>query len=271
MKFSPTLTLQYETPFSPFAPDEWEEGLLWSKANGFDGVEICISHYQGLDVPAFRARIDALGLGCSTISTGQARTLEGITLLDEDSAAVKACQQRIRQHIDAASLLGCKVTLGLLRGLGTPGRTVQDKKRLVETITPLADYALQKNVILLLEGINRYETTLLNSAAEVLDFVENDLGGPESVGILWDVFHANIEDPDVIGAIDTLGKRLKHVHLSDSNRMFPGYGHTDFAGIVKRLKKTGYAEYLSFECLNRPSKEIVRSESGPFIQRLRAL
>lgn len=271
MKFSATLTMQYDTPFSPFSVQELPAGLDWCRNSGFDGVEICISHYRGLDIPAFRDSLAQRNLACSTISTGQARTLENISLLDADAAAVAACQQRILEHIDAAALLGSKVTLGLLRGIGTPGQEARDKKRLAEAMAPLVAYALQKNVVLLLEGINRYETSLLNRAAEVLDFIENDLGGPENVGVLWDVFHANIEDPDLPAVIDQLGGRLMHVHMADSNRMLPGYGHTDFPAIIRKLKAAGYSEYLSFECFNRPSKAIVRAEAGPFVRRMRTL
>lgn len=268
MKFSPTLTLQYDTAFSPFTAAEFDEGLQWAKASGFDGVEICISNYNGIDIPALKAKLDALELGVSTLSTGQARTLEKIALLS-DPVSVRRTQQRFYEHIDAAAVLGSKVTMGLLRGLGVPENQEGQKKLLAEQMKPIVEYADKKGVTIIFEGINRYETALLCSAAEAAEFVRVYLGNPDCVGVLWDVFHANIEDPSMEAAIEAIGDKLKHVHFADSNRWFPGYGHIDFEGVCRMLKARGYSEYCSFECNNLPSVEVVRNNAGPFIQRLR--
>ena len=268
MKFSGTITLQYSTIFSPFQPEEYTEGLDWLAESGFDGAELCISNYENVDVKEVKKELDKRELGCSTISTGQARALEDISLLHEGDALKKA-QKRMQQHIDAAVILGSKVTLGLLRGLGTPGKEQEEKKRLAENLDTV--FAEQKGVTILLEAINRYETTLFNSALSVVDFLEKDMGNPACGGVLWDLFHANIEDAQYKEAIDCMGDKLRHVHLADSNRMFPGYGHTDFFSIVKELKKRNYQNYLSFECLNEPSLAIVRNESGRWIEALRRL
>lgn len=271
IKFSPTLTMQYDTAFSPFTAAQFDQGLQWAKASGFDGVEVCISNYNGVDIPALKAKLDALELGCSTISTGQARTLEKIALLSADATAVERTQQRFYQHIDAAAVLGSKVTMGLLRGLGVPENQTAQKKLLAEQMKPIVEYADKKGVTIIFEGINRYETALLCSAAEAAEFVRVYLGNPDCVGVLWDVFHANIEDPSMEAAIEAIGDKLKHVHFADSNRWFPGYGHIDFDGVYKMLKARGYSEYCSFECNNLPSVEAVRTNAGPFIRHLRAL
>ena len=270
MKFSGTVTLQYDTPFSPFKTSELQEGLDWLARSGFDGAEVCISSYESIDVAKVREELDKRHLGCSTISTGQARTLENISLLHTGEPLKKA-QERLKQHIDAAAILGSKVTLGLLRGIGAPGMGKQDKYYLAKNMEPIIDYACQKNVTIILEAINRYETALLNSADAVMDFIENDLGNAECMGVLWDIFHANIEDVSFEAAIDRMGSRLGHVHMADSNRMFPGYGHIDFEAITRKLAATGFDQYMSFECFNQPTLELVREESGRFIQKLREI
>ena len=57
------------------------------------------------------------------------------------------------------------------------------------------EFADRKNVGLLLEPLNRYESLLLNSTAETAHYIRKELGAPSVLGILWDLFHANIEDP----------------------------------------------------------------------------
>lgn len=268
MKFSGGVTLQYDTPFSPFSAEDYEKGLDWLAEEGFDGAELCISDYEGLDVGKIKAELDKRNLGCSTISTGQSRTREGISLLHE-GAALRIAQERMKQHIDAAVILKSRVTLGLLRGIGEAGQEERDASILARNLDPIIDYAGQRNVTIILEAINRYETCLLNGADSLMDFIGTKLGNPASVGVLWDIFHANIEDRDFAKAIECMGKRLKHVHIADSNRWFPGHGHIDFIPIVRKLKETGFDGYMSYECFNLPSVEYVRSESGRFVRMLR--
>ena len=87
MKFSSTMTIQYDTIFSPFTAAQYPEALDWLRDSGFDAAEVCISHYRDLDVEGFKAELDRRGLACSNISTGQARTLEHITLLDDGAVS----------------------------------------------------------------------------------------------------------------------------------------------------------------------------------------
>lgn len=261
MKFSATVTLQYDTPFSPYFASEYEDALIWLKNSGFDGAEICISDYRNIDVKEIRKQLQAYHLNCSTISTGQARGRENISLLQEGQGRQSAIH-RLKEHIDAAALLESKVTLGLLRGQAAGG---EGKKRLADSLFEVLEYAQEKKVLILIEAINRYETNVLNTAWETCDFIEKELNGNSAVGILWDTFHANIEDGWLEETISVMGKRLKHVHIADSNRMFPGYGHLDFQQIFQLLNCIGYKEYCSFECLNLPDITTVRQRAEPFI------
>ena len=271
MKFSATVTLQYDTIFSSFSPADYLKGLDWMKANHLDGAELCISNYNNLDVAKIKDELDQRGLGCSTLSTGQARGLEGLSLIGVPADVTKKTQERFMQHIDAAKILGSKVTMGLMRGLGSQTTMDKDLKELAEAMKPIIEYADKKGVIICLEAINRYETALLNSAEATVEFIDNGLGNPDCVGILWDLFHANIEDIDYERSIKIMGNKLKHIHLADSNRMFPGYGHTDIAAILKMVKNTGYSEYAYFEFFNLPSLETVLNETGAWVQKMREL
>lgn len=269
-KFSSTVTYQYDTPFSAFKTAEFDDGLKWLVDSGFDAAEICISNYENVDVNQIKAKLDALKLGCSTLSTGQARGLENISLLHEGEAMIKA-QKRLIEHINAAKVLGSKVTIGLIRGLGTPGHEDEEKALLAQRLVPVIEAAETQGVTLILEAINRYETSLFNDAESTVDFIKNYLNNSKAVGVLWDVFHANIEDPSFEYALDKLQDKLKHVHIADSNRMFPGYGHTDFIKLGQLLKAHGFSDYLSFECFNKPSLEVVLKKSKDFVSEMKAI
>lgn len=264
MKFSSTVTLQYDTPFSPFPASEFESSLQWLQKSGFDGAEICISDYQYCDVVALKRMLDRYGLSCSTISTGQSFGREGISLLQEGNLLRKA-QERLRQHIDAAVVLGSKVTVGLLRGVGNPIQHREETSLLAKHMAPVVEYARTCGVRILLEPINRYETSILNRAVETEVFIREELGASGDVEILWDLFHANIEDSGFYTTLDSIQNALGHVHLADSNRWFPGYGHLNFEGIMQAIQATGFSGYYSFECFNLPSAEVVKIGAGDFI------
>ena len=98
----------------------------WMKQSNLDGAELCISNYENIDPYKIKEELDIRGLGCSTLSTGQARGLEGLSLIGVLPDKVRETQKRFLQHIDTAAILGSKVTIGLMRGLGTEVTKSQD-------------------------------------------------------------------------------------------------------------------------------------------------
>jgi len=122
-----------------------------------------------------------------------------------------------------------------------------ERRLLVELVKELADAAAQSGTLLLLEPLNRYETHLLRRLQDAVDIIEL-AGAPEGVAIMADFFHMNIEEPRMEQSIREAGKWVKHVHLADSIRWLPGYGHTDFRPGFAALKEIGFDGYMALEC-----------------------
>src|SRR5258708_38369600 len=72
-------------------------------------------------------------------------------------------------------------------------------RRLVESLSPLADYAGEQGVTLALEPLNRFETSFVNTAEQVMEVVDG-VQSP-ALGVLLDTFHMNIEEHDPAAAI----------------------------------------------------------------------
>jgi sugar phosphate isomerase/epimerase len=49
--------------------------------------------------------------------------------------------------------------------------------------------------------------------------------------------------------------KITHVHLSDSNRRYPGAGNVDFSRVARALDAVGYSGAVSLESLPAPSGE----------------
>jgi sugar phosphate isomerase/epimerase len=132
-----------------------------------------------------------------------------------------------------------------------PPRTVaEDRRVLLEGLAELDEYAGRLGVWLALEPLHRYEDHMVNrldQAAGLARTIEEE-GGRGAVGVCADVFHMNIEEDDLAKAIVRTGRRLLHVHVSDSNRNQPGTGHTDFADVFEALRAIDYDGWVTLEC-----------------------
>jgi len=121
-----------------------------------------------------------------------------------------------------------------------------EKELLVVLLKELGEHAAQVGSIVLVEPLNRYETHLLkklDDAVEICQKVDNP-----NVQLMADFFHMSIEERNIPESIKKAGSYIKHVHLADSTRLLPGYGHTDFESGFAALKEIGYENYMALEC-----------------------
>ena len=160
------------------------------------------------------------------------------------------------------------IIIGLLRGIVKSGVTHdQAMDWLVEALQICADAAAPYSVRLALEPINRYETTLINNAAQGMALIERV--GAGNLGLLLDTFHMNIEEPSIEESIRTCGDRVFHFHVADSNRWYPGAGHLDFRHILQVLFATGYEGYVSGEFMPQPDADTSAREAVAYLRDIR--
>lgn len=108
--------------------------------------------------------------------------------------------------------------------------------RLVESLRPLADYAGQRGVRLAVEPLNRFETSLINTAEQAIEVVDR-VGSP-ALGVLLDTFHMNIEERDPATAIRGCAGRLTHLHACGCDRGAPGGDHIGWPAIAAALDES---------------------------------
>jgi sugar phosphate isomerase/epimerase len=120
----------------------------------------------------------------------------------------------------------------------------------VESVRSVGEYAASLGVDVSLECWNRYGTYMLNRLEQGVRMWRET--GLENGGVMADTYHMNIEERSLPEAIRETGELLNHVHLSDSNRLAPGWGHIDFGEILRTLQEIGYGGYLAFELILPP-------------------
>ena len=230
---------------------------------GYDGVELMALRPQELSPQAIREQVAALGLEVAAIASGAIAMADKLWLLASPEVSQRAVA-RLHALIDFAAAVGAPlVTIGGFRGRLASLRSAggpEDWKEagirgLIEILRVAAGKGAEQGVRLVLEPLNRYETDIVQNVDEGLALIES-VGHP-NLGLLLDTFHVNIEEPSLYDCFRRAmaAGRLWHVHLGDSNRLPPGQGHTDFAGIVAALRESGYQGYLSAELLARPDPD----------------
>ncbi len=132
----------------------------------------------------------------------------------------------------------------------------------VESVRSVGEYAASLGVDISLECWNRYGTYMLNRLEQGVRMWRET--GLENGGVMADTYHMNIEERSLPEVIRQTGELLNHVHLSDSNRLAPGWGHIDFGEILRTLQEIGYGGYLAFELIlppGSPSEGADRAEA----------
>jgi D-psicose/D-tagatose/L-ribulose 3-epimerase len=215
------------------------------KEHGFDGLEVITFKIPGFPAAAVRraAEQNGLELTFTTAFTG------GFSFVSEDAAARRQAAVFMQDCVRLAADLGSKVFCGpFYAPLGyMPGRrrTTEEWQRVVEGLQEAAEFAARNGVKLGVEFLNRYETYFLTTAGEALALCQ-EVDHP-NLGVLFDAYHANIEEKNLPEAVRRLGRYIVNVHASENDRGIPGSGHIDWPGIIQALKEAGYDGFLVIE------------------------
>jgi D-psicose/D-tagatose/L-ribulose 3-epimerase len=106
------------------------------------------------------------------------------------------------------------------------------------------------------EPLNRFEAHVLNTAEQGLAMMAR-VADP-AVGILYDTFHAHIEEKDPLAALQSVlsAGQLAHVHIAENDRGTPGKGHAKIAEAIALLKASDYDGWLTIEAFGQAVPEL---------------
>jgi len=224
------------------------------KDAGFDGVEVPLFAYDVNQCAALGKHIDQLGLERTAVTVRN----EEDNPISPDPAVRAAGVNLNKRALDCCQALGATFlcgpfhsALGLFSGAGP---TDDEIAWGIESMHAVAEYAQTCNVTLAIEYLNRFECYLLNSAADTVRFVEA-VDHP-NCKMMYDTFHANIEEKDVSSAIRSCSQHTVHVHISENDRSTPGTGLVHWDTTFDTLKETGYEGWLMVEAFGLALPEL---------------
>lgn len=221
-------------------------GLLENlKKWGFDGVELPVFDLDAAKFARLGKKLDEIGLGRTAVTVCS----DADNPISPDAAIRAAALERLKKVIDAVAAAGGTHLCGPIHSaLGTfsgTGPTPDEWKRGLETLTKAADHAQKNNVMLVCEYLNRFECYFLTNAADDARFCRE--ANHPNLKMMYDTFHANIEEKDLAAAMRSCWDQVVHVHISENDRSTPGEGHVDWKTTFQTLKELKYDGWLMVE------------------------
>lgn len=249
MKFGMNLLLWTGELFDGIQPT-----LEMLKRMDFDGVEIPLFNTT-LDYAAWGRYLDDVGLGRTAVTVRG----EADNPISPDAAVRALGVTNMKRTLDCCAAAGATHLVGpyhsALGFFSGQGPTADEWNWGVDSMRQVAEYAETVGVTLGVECLNRFETYLLNTHADAALFVK-DVNHP-SCRVMYDTFHANIEEKSVPAAIRACGANLCHVHVSENDRSTPGKGSVSWGQTFETLNEIGYDGWLTIEAFGLALPELV--------------
>lgn len=229
------------------------------KGMGFDFVEIPIEDPSLIDGNAVRRALDEHGLAC--VGCGAFGPTRDLT--HEDPRVHATCFDYISRSLDLCAQLKTDVFAGPMYSAVGKRRLLPAAERrkewdlAIRNLRTACDLAAQRGVRLAIEPLNRFETDLVNTAADVARMVD-EIGHP-AAGVMADSYHMNLEERDNEQALRTIGHRLAHVQVSDNYRGCPGKGQVrwdTFKRGILAAQAAGYKGGIAIESFTPEIKEL---------------
>ena len=219
------------------------------KATGFDGVEIPLFGGDAAHYKKVRQELDKQGLGCTTVTVCS----PDANPIDADANVRKKGHEHHKWVIEMTAILGGDKVAGpyhsAIGKFSGTGPTEDEKKWGADVIRQSAEVAKQHNITLAVEYLNRFECYFLTTARDTQAFVKR-VNHPH-FRMMYDTFHANIEEKDIPKTMEAVWDSVVHVHISENDRGTPGTGHVHWDETFRTLRKLGYDGWLVIEAFGR--------------------
>jgi len=219
------------------------------KEVGYDGVEVPLFEGKADHYKTIRKALDNLGLSCTTVTCVGPEA----NPISPDAAIRKAALDHHKWAIEMTSILGSEILAGpyhsAIGSFTGAGPTEDEKKRATEILQHSAEEAKKAKVRLAVEYLNRFECYFLTTAADARALVQR-VNHP-NFRMMYDTFHAHIEEKNPAQAIAASADSFIHVHISENDRGTPGTGQVNWKDSFRALRKANYDGWLVIEAFGR--------------------
>jgi D-psicose/D-tagatose/L-ribulose 3-epimerase len=225
---------------------EARQAIEASAAAGYDLIELAALEPEFFDADMTHRLLESAGITAVASLGLDERT----DVSSEDPDIVAAGRRRLAGALALVRDVGGTYLGGVIYSrLGRYDQPVGERGRAnsVEAIADLADKAQKSGITIGLEFCNRYETNVLNTTAQTLEFIA-EVDRPNVMAHL-DTYHMNIEEASFRDAVRAAAHsgRLGYVHVGESHRGKLGTGSIPWPEFFGALREVGYDGTVTFE------------------------
>jgi len=233
-------------------PEPYNQKFAAAKKLGFNAVELLL--WTEVDLNQARAAIDESECALSAILI-QSRDAHRQSLIANEHGivhedALNAFVDAIGETLEAAKALNCKniiVTTGNERS-GVARQVHHDN--IVKALKAVTKIVEASDVTLVLEPLNvlvDHAGYYLTTTAEGVEIIKK-VNSPQ-IKLLYDVYHQQITEGNLISNIRDNIEHIAHIHLGDvPGRNEPGTGEINYKNVLKAIADTGYNGFVALEC-----------------------
>lgn len=226
---------------------------------GFDWIEVPLETLGDLDYAQAARIIHDNGLGvslCAVIGSDRDLIHPDAAIRDNGMAYVRHCIEAILT-MGGTNVIGPFYSAVGRLWQATEEERARDTDLLVSQLSSLAAYAADHGAVLCLEPLNRFETSMINLAAQAIEVIDR-VANP-ACQIMLDTFHMNIEERSIGDAIRATGSRLHHLHACENDRGAPGSGHIPWSEVAMALHDIQYDGPIVIESFTSNVASIARA------------
>lgn len=226
---------------------------------GMDAIEFW--GWNNKDVAAVKDACEKAGMPIAACGVGTRDEARGGQwgrwgMLDRRNHSV--LEENVHETIEAMMPLGVRTFL-ITTGQTLPLPRWMQHKSIVDGLARVAPILEKAGATLVLEPLNpmvNHRGYYLETSYEAFDIVRQ-VNSP-AVKLLYDIYHQQITEGNLIENIGNNADLIGHIHLADvPGRYQPGTGEIHFGRVLKTLSDSGYSEYtgLEYRPLNATSAE----------------
>jgi sugar phosphate isomerase/epimerase len=238
------LSIQTVLPEKYREDDDFKKNLKTLQDFGFYGVELNIAHPDKADLADIQSFLQDFNLKLTMFASGLTAKTYDLSLSSTDAETRQRSVKKCQEMIDFVEGTDAGIIVGFLKGSATQD-IHEARARFTDSLQQISSYVANKNVPILIEATNRYESAVANSLEDTVELLK-DLQNP-FIRILPDTFHMNIEEADGFAALMKYAEYYESIHISDNNRYFPGFGAIKFDEFIQFLKTRDYQGGLAIE------------------------